>query len=175
MIKVINPILRKVLVELDGLDYPLEFWWDDEMLATFELLLTNDEHAVIRAPNTPSSIVEFKLQKLKSYRVSKSTNILLKGECLSFTNASQFYKNSQLSLPTHSFNDDFEFSITLICLLKNKAKPPLFLDYSNYINLDYLKANNLTLEEELFGTSEFNHPNIKPKIIFAEYTTLSQS
>lgn len=172
--KVINPVLRKVLVDLHGLDKPLEFWWDDEMLKTFESLLLNDRKSIIRAPNTPSSIVEFEIQAFRNFQVTNTTDVILKGRCLHLTNISNFFCDLNLPFPTHRFNDEFEFPITLICLLKNSNKTASLIDYSNYINLDLLKANGLTLKETLIDSIPVNSnsPN-RPKILFAEYTSLA--
>jgi hypothetical protein len=172
--KVINPVLRKVLVELNGLDTPLEFWWDDKMLRTFESMMKSDKESVIRAPNTPNSIIEFELQNFNDLRVTETTNVVLKGNCLQLTNVFRFYSASNLPLPKHTFNDEFEFPITLICLSKKNLDTPTLIDYSNYINLDYLKNKGLTIGEMILErTKAANRSTNSPQILFAEYTSLA--
>ncbi|PZV79585.1 hypothetical protein CLV31_11417 [Algoriphagus aquaeductus] len=171
--KVINPVLRKVLVELKGLDSPLEFWWDDKMILGFDKILMNSNDVVIRAPNTPTSLVEFRLEKFKSYHITEMTEILLKEQSFVLTNFNKYYQSLRIPTPRESFNDEFDFPLTLICLLNNNLSLPVSIDFSNYLNLDYLKNRNLTIEEAFFDQEEKSSKSqLETKILFAEYISI---
>lgn len=168
--KIISPVLRKVLVNLEGMDQPLEFWWDDEMLNKFESIIEKNDNRILRAPNTPCSIVEFNLTSLINFRITSITEVLFKGNCFKSTNFFKYYHGLNIPVPLSTFNEEFEFPLTLICLLNKKTRSPFSIDFSNYINLDYLKNKELSMEDVFMEKDNFALTNrFEPKIIFAEF------
>lgn len=170
---VINPVLRKVLVELEGLNYPLEFWWDDELIYDFEKILNDSKNRTIRAHNTPNSIIEFHLSQFKTHLITKTTEVIPSGCGTPFTQIAKYYKSLFLSQPNIIHDGSAEFPNTLICHLNKRTEKSTLLDFSSQITLDILVAKDIEIadyfENRIYPTIDQAPPI---KLVFAEYAFL---
>lgn len=167
-----SPVFRKVLLDLYGLEFSLEFWWDEKMIDEFHTIVKKSPTSTIRVRNTPDSIVEFKLERFKGVEITPVSEVLIKGNSKHFSNHYKYYKDLRIPIPTSLFNNEFEFPITTICLLNKENNLSVQLDISNFMNLDYLNFRGLTLEEALLDSQDFEAIcNEPPNILFAEYLT----
>lgn len=172
--KTINPLFRKVLIDIKELDFPLEAWLSDSDICglKFNLASISPEKS-IRIPNTPDSIIEFSKSNFIRMEETSEIDLLLPGSSLHLTQFHKFWEHLQFPIPKSTFNDEFEFPITLICLLSKSDQKPIKLDISNYSNLDYLIDRQITILDHLANPKEYSPKNFNPdSFLFAEYLKL---
>lgn len=169
-----TPLFRKVLIELIGLEEPIEMWWTEQFIEEFpEMVYRDTLNQTLRVKNTPSSMIEFDSNIFINMQITNEIDLLLTGHCLHLTQFHKYCCNSQLPIPKSTFNDDFEFPITLICLTNNSGDSPIKSDFSNYTNLDYLMDRKISLIEHLSNPKEYSLVNFEPSMfLFAEYLKL---
>ncbi len=169
--KLINPLLRKVLVELKGLEYSLVFWWDDQMIEDFEKILERKTNETVRAHNTPNSVVEFNLNVFKSFSLTPVTELILSNQGWHLTNIFLYYQRLELLPPIQKLNSHFEFPNTLICYLNKKTNASILLDISNQITLDNLISSGFEIQDfcksSLYSQTSISNPL---QVLFAEYS-----
>lgn len=168
------PIVQKVLLELEGLDLPLNLWWPDETLIKFKKdidQLFNSK--VFRIPKTPSSIIEVNTNYFSRIIETEEYEIITPELCLENLELFRYLKEFGLPIPKSSFNDEFEYPSTMLAIKDKKFASVVKVDFSNYTNLDYLIRQGKSLLDHLNSNKEYLPSDFSSdRFIYAEYSRL---
>lgn len=166
--KVNYPMVRKVLLELEGFPDPLEIWWTDEEIDFFRTDRIKDfEFFRLRSL---ASIIEFKTSRFKRMSPTKEIRHNLSPfVILSHHN----FKSKRLGITAERLFDDVKQRYTKagIAYFLNRQNELNCLDLSNWKYLDILFNASFDLFDTLMLIDGKDRIRLSSKdLIYVEYT-----
>jgi len=166
-----NLYFSKIQIEMRFLGWPLELYLKSTSIDKHLKKITSE--GLIRIPNSPISILELNQSFIENISILSTYITLTTEEYLSKTQFFRFFRSRGFPIPKSVFCSEFDYPISIICHLNNQSYEPEMVDFSNYLNLDYLKIKDLTLAEAFKEPGDFNqNQKFSPQILFAEYLHL---
>jgi hypothetical protein len=166
--------MQKILLEIKGIEQPLELWWTDDYLNQFR---KNEKEVMglkpFRIPNTPSSILEVNLDFFEGLFETGEYDIIPSELSFKRTALYKYFVEFGIPVPKSTFNEEFKFPSTLIVIRDHHSERILKLDFSNYTNLDYLSYQGKSLTDHLNTRKEYLHEVFSDsRFIYAEYSKM---
>ncbi len=171
--KLMKPLYKKLHLELLNHFEPIVLWWTDDQIMDWETKKENLslQSKTFRIKSTPFSYLEFEGDNFISIILMVENQVDTNLDLSKETQFLKYLNLNRLPVPTCTFNEEFDFPISLIAYRNGHRHN--FFDLSNYVTLNYLIENGISFKECINDCNDWTIKDFKTdNLTFIEYSKI---
>lgn len=167
-----DPLYKKVLLHLNWMEDPIELWWTDNQINTWDLKKSR-RLEFIRVESSPFSILEFdpdlynklvvtdEIRHRDSPYISGSTLFL------------KYLQQERMPIPKNPILGHFDYPVTFMGFLDSLTQKTKFMDTSNYMTYEFIKEDKIKAEDLFMNPDYWIIDNFPVEnLLFVEYSKI---
>lgn len=169
--KAIEPLYRKVLFHLNWMHEPVEMWWTDKLVKSWDIdNLNRLEYA--RVQSSPISILEFDPELFKKIEVTDEIRHRDSPYITSSTLFKKYLIREEMPIPKSPILG-FDYPVSFMGFYDMVKKEIKYLDCSNYLTLEFLLEDGVMADDVLLDPNNWDIQNFSlDNLMFVEYSML---
>ena len=169
--KAIEPLYRKVLLHLNWMEEPVELWWTDKFVKSWDRREIR-RLEFIRVQASPYSILEFDPDLIKKLEITDEVRHRDSPYITKSTLFLKYLKREEMPIPKNPILG-FDYPVSFMGFYDAVKREIKYLDCSNYLTLEFLQEDGVMAEDVLMDPDHWDTENFFIEyLMFVEYSML---